>query len=342
MNALKKSIRQNPRVIRIRQTALAIRIRQNALVKSIRKTLFNETETTIADLIDQVVVDFKILMNRYSGHQTIQFPMVFDILLCPQDYESLEQPIKGVFGEIIEKHFYYYIKEKRDSIPGSVVNAMNKYWLFRFGECPAGIKINGKEKSPTSGKILTIASFISEDILNGSQQGEGQKNGVRKTGTNTRSSFAGKAINLEFLRGGVLLPNNTAVFMFDSELSRVIPVKTNNGFASITWRSIMSSRESKQPFIMKESPITISGPKREGEGSAFVMIIDDNKVEKDHVQIRYIGDNKQFQICAYADGVVVDENPIPKSKSDSPNWKPLPKDSEIIIRDSISIAFKAL
>lgn len=341
MNTFIKSIQQNPRVISIRQTALAIRIRQSALVKSLRKALFNETETTIVDLIDQVIVDFKILMKRNSGRQTIQFPMVFDILLCPQDYQSFEQSIYGAFDEII-RNCYYYIKEKRDSITGSVVNAMNKYWLFRFGECPATIKINGKEKIPTPGKILTIASFISDDLLNGSQQGEGQKNGVRKTGTNTRSSFAGKAINLEFLRGGVLLPNNTAVFMFDPELSRVIPVKTNNGFASITWRSLMSSRESKQPFIMKESPITISGPKREGEGSAFVMIIEDNKLEKDHIQIRYSEEGRQFQICAYADGVVVDEMPIPISKSDSPNWKPLPKDSEIIIRNSVSIAFKAL
>ena len=332
---------------KIRQNALVIRIKQNAIVKSIRKTLFDETETDIVDLIDQVVVDFKTLMKRNSGRRTVQFPMVFTILLCPQDYETLKESILGVLKELIAD-CYGYIKEKRDNTPGSVVNVTNKYWQFRFSECPSTIKINGKEKVPTPGRVLTIASFYSDDILGGAQQGGTKKTDVRKTGTNTRSSYAGKAINLEILRGGVLLPNNTAVFGFDSDLSQDLnkianaQIKTDQAFASLTWRSIMSSRESKQPFIMKESRITITGPKREGEESAFVMIIDDNKVEKDHVQIRYTEDNKQFQICAYADGVVVDEKLIPISKSDNPNWKLLPKNSEIIIRDSVTIAFKAL
>ena len=334
MNTLIKSIRQN---------ALVMRIRQSALVKSIRKKIFDESETDIVDFMDQIEVDFMVLMKHNSGRRTIQFPMVFDILLCPQDYKTLEQAILGILPELISD-FYGIIKERRDNTPGSVVNVTNKYWQFRFSECPAET-INAKL---VPGQILTHACLFSEDLLSGSQQDGVQKTGVRKTGTNTRSSLAGKAINLEILRGGVLLPNNTAVFGFNSDLSQDLngivgaQVKVNDALASITWRSITSSKGSKQPYIMKESPITISGPKREGEGSAFVMIIEDNKLEKDHVQIRYIEGNKQFQICAYADGVVVDENPIPKSKSDSPNWKPLPKDSEIIIRDSISIAFKAL
>lgn len=334
MNKLIKNIRQN---------ALVIRIRQNSLVKSIRKKVLNESRTDIVDFLDQVEADFKKLMRYNSGRRTIQFPMVFDILLCPQDYKTLEQAILGILPELISD-FYGIIKEKRDKTPGSVVNVTNKYWQFRISECPAET-INVKL---VPGRILTHACLYSEDLLSGSQQDGVLKTDVRKTSTNTRSSLAGKAINLEILRGGVLLPNNTAVFGFNSDLSQDLNdivrarVKVNDALASITWRSIMSSRGSKQPFMMKESPIRISGPKREGENSAFVMIIEDNKLEKDHVQIRYTEDNKQFQICAFADGVVVNEMPIPISKSDSPNWKLLAKNSEIIIRNSVSVVFNAI
>ena len=331
---------------RIRQNALVIRIRQNALVKQIRKNLFDKAEIDVIDFEDQVEADFRKLMKKNSGRRIIQFPMVFDILLCPEDYKSLEQSILGILPELIAD-FYGIIKEKRDNTPGSVVNVTNRYWQFRFSECEYA-KIDGKEVKLEPGRIPTQASLYSDDVLNDSQVVVGRKTGSRETGSNTRSSFEGKAINLEILRGGMLLPNHTVVFGFNSELSQDLNdiigsrVKINQALASITWRSIVSSKKSSHAFIMKESPITISGPKREGEESQFIMKIDVDKVEKDHIQIRYSEADKQFQICAFADGVIANEASIPISKSDSPIWHPLSRESEIIIRDNVSISFNAL
>lgn len=322
-------------------------------IKSIIEDLFNggdglendksSVETSIMTLMTQVEEEFEKGMKLYSWKQIIQFPMVFDILLCPQDYELFKQAIPGILPQLISD-FYGIIKKRRDQISGSVVSPTNKYWQFRYSACQfTGEAEDEIEIMP--GQIITKTMLFSDDIrtipLSGG--GDGRETQTRTSVRSSRSSITGKAINLEILRGGTMLANRVIIFDFDHELNQEL--KTIKGrspqksLASLTWKSDVDSRKSSQPFLMKENTLIISGPKDVRDNPSGIMKINMNQVETDHVHIRYSETENTFQVCAFADGVRVDEVLVPVSKSQNSDWKPLKKESEIIIRDSVTVFF---
>lgn len=305
-----------------------------------------ELVISIGNLMLQIEGQFKEVIKTMSAPRIVQFPMVFEILLCPHDYELLKQGIPGMLPNLIAD-FYGIIKDKlKKSGEGADYNASNKYWQFSFSACEF-IRQNGEEIEITSGRYITLADLYAIDIRDTHQvNGDGYERRTRKSVKDSRNSLTGMAINLEILRGGAYLSNNTFVFDFDPDLSQELKTirkaKSKKELASIEWFSDTTSKKSLQPFKMLESTITISGPKENRDNPSCILKIDDASVDKDHVQIHYLEAKDEFQICAFADGVRVDEVVIPVSQGQNMNWRPLNKRAEIIIRDAVTIKFKAL
>ena len=296
-------------------------------------------ETSIMTLMTQVEEEFEKGMKLYSWKGIIQFPMVFDVLLCPQDYELFKQAIPGVLPQLVSD-FYGIIKNRRDQMNGAV-SPTNKYWQFRFSACQfTGDDADEIEIKP--GQVVTKTMLYSDDIRDVPIQGGDSQ--TRTSVRSSRSSITGKAFNLDVLRGGTILANKIIIFDFDQDLSQEL--KSIRGrspqkvLATLIWKSDIDSRKSSHPFLMKENTLIISGPKDVRDNPSGIMKINMSQVETDHVHIRYSETENSFQICAFADGVRVDEALVPVSKSQNSDWKPLKKESEIIIRDSVTVFFK--
>lgn len=305
-----------------------------------------EIAVNIGSLMLQVEDHFKDVMERLSPPRIVQFPMVFEILLCPHDYELLKQGIPGMLPNLISD-FYGIIKERlKKSGEGADFNAANKYWQFSFSACEI-VRQNGEETEVTPGRYFTLADLYSTDVRDTPQvSDDGYETKTRKSVKDSRNSLTGTAINLEILRGGTYLSNNTFIFDFDPELSqdlkKIRRATPQKALATITWFSDATAKKSNKPFLMLESTITISGPKDTRNNPSGILKIDDNSVEKEHVQIHYVESKNEFQICAFANDVRVNEIDIPVSKGQNLEWKPLKKKSEIIIRDVVTITFEAL
>lgn len=309
--------------------------------------LQKEDKLTIRRFEEMVWAQFEDDMEDFVGGRVIQFPMVFDIMLCPDDYKRLKQGIPGVLPELISG-FYGRIKERKAKISGAVVKNVNRYWLFTYSESDGWSDEDGNFHKITKGEVIVQAALYGSDIR---AEEDGIQIDSRSSVTSVWSSksgvgsLSGTAINLEILEGGHLHANRQFSFDFDRDLNqdleRIEQSRTvRDDLAVLTWESVKNGKKSGKPFLMKENTITISGPKDTRKNNpSGIVIIDDDIVEKDHVQIRYNELSKRFEMCAFADGVRLNQIAVPISQGQIINWTAMSNKSTIIIRNYITIKF---
>lgn len=307
----------------------------------------------IRDLIKQVVKQFEEGMDEVVGDLTIQFPMVFDILLCTEDYNRLEQAIPAIFPELVSR-FYGIIKTKRDNVRGAVVSHTNKYWLFTYSASDGYPDENGNFVTMEKGKVTVQAYLYGEDIRNinvgnSTDTRSSRSSRVSTRSTTTNGSFSSSAFNIDVLRGGMLHANQAVSFDFDPEMNQDLDTirgagnKREEAFAVLTWRSEKTNKGSDKPFMMKENTVTISGPSdTRTNNPSGILIVDDDTVAKDHVQIKYVKDKNGFEICAFSSDVRVNSFPVAVSQGQDIAWMALSRKSTILIKDNVRIDFAAL
>ncbi|MDO5316667.1 MAG: hypothetical protein Q4F82_11275 [bacterium] len=313
--------------------------------------LQKEDRLNIRRFIDQVVKQFKADMDDVVGYQVIQFPMVFDILLCQDDYNRLNKAIRGVLPEIVSS-FYGIIKEKKRELPDSVVRNANKYWIFAYSASDTWKDEAGNLIPIAKGEVITRATLYDSDIRAAENKGNIDSMSSVSSVSSVSSakgrigSLTGTAYNLDILDGARIHANGKITFDFDSNLSQDLKEinRTRNEaktLAVLTWESDKNGKNASNPFYMMENRISISGPKDTRNNPSGILKIDDNLVEQDHVQIRYMESEKKFEICAFADGVRLNQFAIPVSQGQNITWMSMSKKSSIIIRNYITIKFVA-
>lgn len=313
--------------------------------------LQNEDKLNIRGFIDQVTNQFKVDMDEFVGYKVIQFPMVFDILMRQEDFNRLNKAIRGVLPEIVSK-FYGIIKEKKNELPDSVVKNANKYWIFSYSASDATPDEAGNMRPIELGEVITRATLYYADV----RTADNNENKDKESSVSSMSSVSnlkgrigsltGTAYNLDILGGGMIHANGKITFDFDSNLGQDIKEinrnrNESNMLALLTWESDKSDKKSSSSFKMIENRITISGPKDIRNNPSSILKIDDNLVEQDHVQIRYLESENKFQICAFADGVRRNQILVPVSQGQNITWVPLLNKSTLIIRNHITIRFVA-
>lgn len=308
-----------------------------------KKDSASNDELTNEQIIEELSSHFLLSLKKESitGSRML-YPMRFDILIHPDDYEARKEYLPHIMPVIVAK-FYQIISDNKGRYPDYRPAA--NYWYFQFSACD----ITGSSSGILNiekGHITTIASLMPPEI--------GATGSSTLFETNTKVSLKldrSKVINTEVvnkdaLRGIDIVGEGAFRFMFDSslntnkeqikELSSHTDDATANGLAKLTY----SNKDGYVHYIMKDNLIEISS-KNDTRSHRSIFKIDDDSITDSQVQIKYKADEKRFMIAAY--GLTrLNERKLEESKNGIPNWVNLPNKSSIFINENTKVHFEII
>ncbi len=297
-----------------------------------------EYEITNAILYDALIADFKTQMNKLSVKRRVLYPMSFNILMCPDDYEKVGESLPFILPEVVAG-FYGAIKEKSKGINDVDYTSPATYWFFQFAASKVKT-VGDKDDFIKPGEFVINGNLKAFDIRNAGQNSIEQN--TRLSIKCHNSNVNQTNINRESLVGMEILTNNAFSFRFDKNMSQSTKDiqssqrDNNNSLATISYTT---KDNLTATMSMLDDLITISGPAETRKG-ANIIKIDNEAVQIGHVQIHYIRETNKFKICAYAKTRLNMSN-MEISTGGAPIWKDLSYKSDIFLNDEINIKFKA-
>lgn len=303
------------------------------------KTKGNKEKSKVTNqtLYKELISHFKTDMEELSVGRRILYPMSFNILLYPDDYDRVGESLPFILPEVIAG-FYAAIKSKRDSILDSDATPPATYWFFQFAS--SSVKTEDKQESfIIPGEIVTVGHLTTFDIKK-AQEGTTTEN-VRLSVKCQNSDVNKNNINKDALLGMEILTNNAYTFNFDKSMSeKLSDIQSSqrggeNALATLTY----SVGSTNVHLDMLDELVILSGPK-DTRKMGNIMIIKNEAVEVGHVQIRYVRETNRFQLCAYS-RTRLNMRDVPLSVGGTPIWKDMSFNSTILLNDVVNIEFKA-
>lgn len=288
-------------------------------------------------LYKELIEHFETELEELSVGRRILYPMSFNILLHPDDYNRVGESLPFILPEVISS-FYAIIKARRDDIPDSNTTNPAKYWFFQFASSKVKTDDNG-ESFIVPGEMVTVGHLTTFDIKK-AQQGistENMKLSVKCQNSNVNQNN----INQEALLGMDILTNNAYIFKYDEHMSQKISdIQANqrggnNILATLTY----SDGPNYIQLEMLDDMVIISGTK-ETRNMENILIVKSEYVDVGHVQIRYVKERNRFQLCAYSN-TRLNMRDVPLSVGGIPIWKDISFDSDIFLNGHVNIHFKA-
>lgn len=276
-------------------------------------------------------------MDDLSVGKRILYPMSFNILLHPDDYNNVCESLPFILPEVIAG-FYAAIKTKSESILDSYATPPATDWFFQFASSKTKTE-NGEDVYIERGEIITIAHLTTLDISK-IQRGakiEDSKLSIKCVNSNVNQTN----INQEALLGMDILSNGTFVFKFDKNMSQSqsdiegSKRDRSNALATLYY----DENGQKIPLYMYDNLVTISGPD-ETRKALNILIINNKAVQKSHIQIQYDKERNTFQLCAFAK-TCVNMRVLELSEGGNLKWNSLSYNSNIFLNDTVNIQFKA-
>ena len=296
-----------------------------------------KSKVTNQTLYKELIDHFKTDMEELSVGRRILYPMSFNILLYPDDYDRVGESLPFILPEVIAG-FYAAIKSKRDSILDSDATPPATYWFFQFAS--SSVKTEDKKESfIIPGEIVTVGHLTTFDIKK-AQEGTTTEN-VRLSVKCQNSDVNKNNINKDALLGMEILTNNAYTFNFDKSMSeKLSDIQSSqrggeNALATLTY----SVGSTNVHLDMLDELVILSGPK-DTRKMGNIMIIKNEAVEVGHVQIRYVRETNRFQLCAYS-RTRLNMRDVPLSVGGTPIWKDMSFNSTILLNDVVNIEFKA-
>lgn len=314
-------------------------------------TFQDDDKMSIRKMKKKIIQQFKRDLEVYRGDSIIQFPMVFDILLRPEEYIRLEKGIPGLLPELISS-FYGILKTIRDNEQGVEIVNTNRYWLFSYGPSDF-IDDEDGNTVPIPDDVIVQASLFGEDVRIEDKDASqpNQNNSSILTRSSVTSIFSltnGTSFNMNVLGAACLHSNRMISFNFDpnlkTDLKSIIGTRnaTKEPLARIAWYSLNKQEGSKQDFQMYEKTITISGVDDNRDNALGILKINDDIIKTDHIQIHYNDFINEFQICTFYNNVIVEDDKVLVSEKQNPKWIQLPRKTSIVIGNSVTITFNGL
>ncbi len=287
-------------------------------------------------LYEELIEHFKADMEELSVSRRILYPMSFNILLHPSDYDRVGESLPFILPEVVAG-FYAAIKTKKASIQESDATPPATYWFFQFASSKVKTEDN-QESFIKPGEIVTVGRLVTFDIK--AQQGMKTENlglSIKCQNSNVNQNN----INQEALLGMEILTNNAFTFNFDKNMSEKLgDIQSsqrggNNTLATLTY----SDGTTNVHLKMLDELVILSGLK-ETRKMENIMIINSEAVEVGHVQIRYVKESNKFQLCAYAK-TRLNMREVPISVGGVPIWKDMSFHSDIFLNDEVNVKFSA-
>lgn len=289
-------------------------------------------------MLEELASHFKSRLDFESVGKRMIYPMSFNILMDPFDYNDRRQSFHLVLPEIVAK-FYDIIDDMRKTFPKYEPPA--KYWYFQFSACQMGTIKKGEEAPliVRKGHITTVANLLVFDIKNRNNVSvdDNIRVSMKLDDSNVMNDFN---VNLNTIRNLDIISDGTFIYDFDITLDRNTQrINDNSNIAEVNGIAELSySRGGRNyRFTMKDNLIHISGKNEMRKGRSF-FILESPDIKDSHVQIRYLPDDKNFQIAAYGPTRLNDRK-IEESKGGDVKWYNLANNSGIFINNEISVRF---
>ena len=288
-------------------------------------------------LYKELIAHFKSDMDELSVGRRVLYPMSFNILLHPTDYERVGESLPFILPEVIAG-FYAAIQAKSSSIQGSCCTPPATYWFFQFAASTVKTK-DDEETFLKPGEIVTVGHLDTFDIKKAQTgtRSENAKLSIKCINSNVNDTN----INPEALLGMEILTNNAYIFNFDKRMSQSLDDimasqrNANNALATLTY----SDGGDNVHLSMLDDFVTLSGPGETRYGDN-ILIVKSEAVQIGHVQIRYVREANKFQLCAYAK-TRLNSREVPVSVGGMPVWKDMSFQSDIFLNDEVNVKFKA-
>lgn len=293
-------------------------------------------------LLKELVEHFNDQMEELSVGKRLLYPMSFNILMHPDDYNTTKESLPFVLPEVVAE-FYASIKHKRDAYTSNVNYAPPAtYWFFQFSACQIGVQ-DGKEDFIQRGKIVTTGSLTTFDIQKAKQGNIRQEANVHLSVKCQNSNTNDNNINMDALLGMEILSEGAYTFNFDKNLSEdttnIIAASDmqRKGWATLRWAA---EDGNNNVYDMYEDYIEISNYS-DPRPTRNIVKIKNDAISRTHALIKYDKATQTFVLAAYAK-TRLNSREVPLSSGSSPVWVALPKfNSKIFLNDAVSIEFNA-
>lgn len=299
----------------------------------------NSDQLTNKRLLEELTSHFKTMLNAESVGQRMLYPMSFNILMDPSDYNSRRQSLPFVLPQVVSA-FYGIIDDMRQEYPDYTPPA--KYWYFQFSACQLGTIQTGNSTPliVRKGHITTVATLLTFDIkeANKVSVNNNTRVSIKLDDSNVMNDVN---VNWNAIKNLDVLSDGTFTYNFDNTLSRdTQSITDNSNMAEVNGIAELSySRGGRiYHFIMKDNLIHISGKNEMRTGRSF-FILESSEIKDSHVQIKYLPSERKFQIAAY--GLTrLNSRRITESSGGDVYWHDLANNSNIFINDEISVKFE--
>ena len=295
-------------------------------------------------LLKELVDHFNDQIEELSVGRRLLYPMSFNILMHPDDYNTTKESLPFVLPEVVSA-FYGSIKEKCKAYYNGVNFAPPAtYWFFQFSACQVKAK-DGEEDFIKRGEIVTTGNLTTFDIHKAQQGGVRSEANVHLSVKCQNSNTNDNNINMDALLGMDIISEGSYTFNFDKTLNEDATLisaandKQRKGWATLRWAAEDGSGNFKV-YDMFDAYIEISG-KTETRTTSNIVIIKSDAVIRQHVLIKYDQTTQTFLLAAFAK-TRLNSREVPLSTVGAPQWVTLAKfNSHIFLNDSIQIEFNA-
>jgi len=279
---------------------------------------------TPEDVYKYIIQKFTESISELSFADRVVFYHEFIIIFSVDDYRAFMDNKQGIFGLIVHecvKKFYEILKEYRDK--GKTVEPSSSKWVFRLVSHPdyargdkgfIGKLLPESNKKEENLRVTFIPrqtgiaqTFdISQDILKGfTYYSEGYYEIPYEERLELKEESEGKPESKTYARLETILPDKQ--------------------FAG-----------KKVEFLMNDEEIVVSGSEEEREES-YVFKIPSDWVNSPHLLVRFNAADGKLYVASFGEKTLLNENDVPQSDVNNPQWKELPYNSRLILNGIVGI-----
>ncbi len=316
------------------------------LLASTRKILdllkANTDNNTLTNkvILNELTQHFKNMLQSESVGQRMLYPMSFNILMDPQDYDDRKQALPFILPEVVDT-FYSIMKRALKKNNYKNYDSPATEWFFQFTSCKTGTVLSD-DSVPIivkRGHITTIASLVTFNINNVNNTIVDSNVRVSIKLENSYSNDTN--LNFEAIKRLNIVGEGMYTCPFHPSLNPDIQELQNHfkkntvGIAELSY----SRNGQNYTYLMKDNLIHISGKNEMRTGRSIFKIEGETDILDSHVQIRYMPEEKKFQIAAFG-STRLNSGKMNESRGGNILWYDLANNSSIFINDKISVKFK--
>lgn len=296
---------------------------QNWFLK--KESVVTEASSMTPDMVYKYIVEkFQGSISELSFADRVIFYHEYIICFSQPDYNKFMDNNKGIFAIIIKesiKSFYNILQQQQQK--GKKITASANKWVFRFVSHP------DYEKGDKS--------FIGK-LLPGN---------VQKKEENLRVTFIPRHTGIaqtfdisdELLQDFTFYSDGYYEIPFDKSLVQNDAVAANAPVCFARLETTIPDKQyagKKLEYLMRKEEITISGSDETADDPAVFRVPSD-WVSTPHLAIRYNKTTDKFQLAAFGEKTLVNEQEVKASNCKEPQWIELPLNSKIVLNGIVGI-----